>query len=165
MDPVTVSLAAAGLLSSLLGNAAAQHKQQVTGEMQAAQQKAAPWLAKVGASAGNTQTEFAPPIAGSAIQGILGGIGQGQAIQNAAEKNAAQKAMEDYYSNAQMNSMNLNGSNMLNMGAGSPAINGVGGFSLGATPASAAGLNEDVLNQLLAANSSKISTPTIYGGP
>jgi hypothetical protein len=95
MDPITISaaLAAAGLLSSLSSSAAAAHKQQVTGEMQAASEKAAPWLALVHAQPDQTKTEFAGPVAGSLIQGALGGYGLGQNIQNAAEKNNMNKEL------------------------------------------------------------------------
>ena len=99
MDPVTISLAAAGLLSSLMGSAAAQQKQKQTALMQAASEKAAPWLALAHAAPDQTKTEFAAPVAGSAIQGILGGIGQGQAIQNASQKDAMNKALLQYYTN------------------------------------------------------------------
>ena len=93
---IPIALAAAGILASLSGQAQAAKNQKDSMLMKASEQQAAPWLAKVGASPGQTQIQYAPSLAGSVLQGGLGGYGLAQNIDQAAKKDAMDQALLKY---------------------------------------------------------------------
>lgn len=159
-----IALAAAGLLTSLLGNAQQQATQEKTAQMQAAQEKAAPWLALVNAKPDNTQTQFAPPVAGAALQGGLGGLAAANSIQQAEQNQSMNQQLLNFLTNkgqtptagmpGGQDLSNLNGSSTLQPGSGmgsqfgssvnSPALTqGIG------TQLAEGGIDQNVLSQLL----------------
>lgn len=105
---IPIAMAAISVLSSIMGNQAAQHKQEVQGAARAAEQRAEPWLKH----AAQTQIEYAPNGFASALQGGLGGFQLGTNIQNAGQDNVNRQALMKLLQNQQ------GGAGQTQMGAG-----------------------------------------------
>lgn len=85
---------ALGLLSGIFGNSAAEQQRKMEAASRAAEQRAAPYLAKAGASNGaTTQVDYKQNGAGNLLQGALSGIQTAGNIQKNGQENDLRTAM------------------------------------------------------------------------